>query len=214
MRNSIISAIVLAAGLSTRMGRPKMVLPWGASTVIGQVVNTLLLAGVKEVVVVTGAARVEVEDVVKQVNRAEVRTAFNPRYAEDNMLISLQVGMASLGEDVDAMLVVLGDQPQIEIDVVRSLMKVYQAENARLIVPSFDMRRGHPWVVDRSLWPALQSIPDGATMRDFLHAHPQQITYLPVNSSSILRDLDTPEEYALATQIPETSARDEQTREK
>jgi molybdenum cofactor cytidylyltransferase len=210
----MISAVVLAAGLSNRMGRPKMVLPWGSSTVIGQVVSTLLQAGLKEIIVVTGAARAEVEAAVEQLQREEVRTVFNPRFAENDMLVSLQVGLAVLGDDVDAMLVVLGDQPQIEVDVVHKLIDVYQADNARLIVPSFDMRRGHPWVVDRSLWPDLQSIPYGSTMRDFLHAHRQVITYVTVASSSILRDLDTPEEYASETKIRDTSARDEQSREK
>lgn len=210
----MISAVVLAAGLSTRMGCPKMVLPWGSSTIIGQVVSTLLQAGLKEIIVVTGAARAEVEAVVEQLQREEVRTVFNPRFTENDMLVSLQVGLAVLGDDVDAMLVVLGDQPQIEVDVVHKLIDVYQADNVRLIVPSFDMRRGHPWVVDRSLWPDLQSIPQGSTMRDFLHAYRQVITYVTVASSSILRDLDTPEEYASETKIRDTSARDEQAREK
>jgi molybdenum cofactor cytidylyltransferase len=142
-----------------------------------------------------------------------VRSIFNPRYAENDMLVSLQAGMAVLGEAVDAMLVALGDQPQIEVGVVHSLMEVYQEENARLIVPSFGLRRGHPWVVARSLWPTLYSIPAGSTMRDFLNACAQQITYLPVTSSSILRDLDTPEDYVVETKMREPTANDKEARE-
>jgi molybdenum cofactor cytidylyltransferase len=196
MRKSMISAVVLAAGLSTRMGRPKLILPWGSTTVIGQVVATLVQAGLDEIVVVTGAMREEVEAAVGQVRWEAVRTVFNPLYTQDDMLVSLQTGMAVLGKDVDAMLVALGDQPQIEVDVVRLLVEAYRAKDSPLIVPSFRLRRGHPWVVDRALWPALGSAPSGSTMRDFLHAHQQKITYLPVEASSILRDLDTPEDYA------------------
>ena len=192
----MISAIVLAAGLSTRMGRPKLILPWGSTTVIGQVVATLVQAQVDDIVVVTGAARTEVEAAVEQGRWDEVRTVFNPRYADDDMLVSLQAGIAALGEQVDAMLVVLGDQPQIEVGVVRLLVDTYRTEGYPLIVPSFDMRRGHPWVVARALWPDLLSATAGSTMRDFLHAHTGQITYIAVSSSSILRDLDTPEDYA------------------
>jgi molybdenum cofactor cytidylyltransferase len=191
----MISAIVLAAGLSTRMGRPKLVMPWGTTTVIGQVVTTFAHAGADEIVVVTGGAQVEVEAAVCGVTGAAVRTVFNPRFAEDDMLVSLQAGMGVLGEEVQAMLVALGDQPQIEAAVIRLLLEAYHASHSPLIVPSYQMRRGHPWVVSHSLWPDLLSAPVGFTMRDFLNAHQQQITYIAVESSSILRDLDTPEDY-------------------
>jgi molybdenum cofactor cytidylyltransferase len=192
----MISAVVLAAGLSTRMGLPKLILPWGSTTVIGQVVATLAQAQVDDIVVVTGAARTEVEAAVGQGRWEGIRMVFNPRYVEDNMLVSLQAGIAALGGQVDAMLVALGDQPQIEFDVVRLLVDTYRTEGHPLIVPSFRMRRGHPWVVARTLWPDLLSAPAGSTMRDFLLAHTGQITYIAVSSPSILRDLDTPEDYA------------------
>jgi molybdenum cofactor cytidylyltransferase len=192
----MISAVVLAAGLSTRMGRPKLILPWGSTTVIGQVVATLAQAQVDDIVVVTGAARIEVEAAVTQGGWEAVRTVFNPRYAVDDMLASLQAGIAVLSGQVDAILVALGDQPQIEAGVVRLLVDTYRTEGYPIIVPSFRMRRGHPWVVARALWPDLLSAPAGSTMRDFLHTHTGQITYLAVSSPSILRDLDTPEDYA------------------
>ena len=192
----MISAIVLAAGLSTRMGRPKLNMPWGSTTVIGQVITTLAQAQVDDIVVVTGAARTEVEAVLEKERWDKVRTVFNPRYAVDEMLVSLQTGISALGNQADAMLVVLGDQPQIEIGVVRLLVDTYRTEGYSLIVPSFHMHRGHPWVVARALWPDLLSAPVGSTMRDFLHAHTGQITYIEVSSHNILRDLDTPEDYA------------------
>jgi molybdenum cofactor cytidylyltransferase len=191
----MISAVVLAAGLSTRMGRPKLVMPWGSTTVIGHVVTTLTKAGLGSIVVVTGAARREVETALKQ-EGGLVKTVFNARYAEDDMLESLHAGMAMLGDEVDAMLVVLGDQPQMEVDIVQLLVETYQAERYPLIVPSYHMHRGHPWLVDHMLWNTLRSLPPNSTMRDFLDNHSQLITYLPVTSPSILNDLDTPEDYA------------------
>lgn len=191
----VVTAVVLAAGLSTRMGRPKLVLPWGATTVIGQVVITLRDAGMGEIIVVTGGARVEVEAALRDVSGSVVRTVYNPRYAEDDMLISLRAGMGEMDDKPAAMLVALGDQPQIEQEVVRGLMDAYQPGRQPLVIPSFHMRSGHPWIIDRSLWSDILSTPPGLTMRDFLKAHHDQILYLPVETDSILHDLDTPEDY-------------------
>lgn len=98
-------------------------------------------------------------------------------------------------EGGEAALVALGDQPQIEAAIVRALVDAYRETRAPLVVPSYHMRRGHPWVLDRSLWPEALSAPARATLRDFLNAHSSRIHYLPVESASILQDLDTPDDY-------------------
>ncbi len=186
-----IAAVILAAGLSRRMGTPKMVLPWGKTTVIGQVVYVLAEAGIGEIVVVTGGAHQQVEAVL---HGLPARTVFNPRYSEDPMAYSLQAGLASLVA-ADAALVALGDQPQIESHIVRSLVQVYRERRSVLVVPSYQMRRGHPWLIDRSLWPEILALRPPRVLRDVLSEHGDQIEYLNVSSDSILRDLDTPEDY-------------------
>jgi molybdenum cofactor cytidylyltransferase len=188
----MIAAIVLAAGLSRRMGVPKMVLPWKNTTVIGQVVDVLAQAGINEMVVVTGGAHEKVEAALEGL---PVKLVFNPRYPEDEMAYSLQAGLLALSEEVEATLVALGDQPQIECTVVQAIMAAYQQSKAALIVPSYKMRRGHPWLMVRSLWPEVQILPSGRTLRDVLNAQAEQINYLQVDTPSILQDLDTPEDY-------------------
>jgi len=188
----MIAAIVLAAGLSRRMGVPKMVLPWKNTTVIGQVVDVLAQAGINEMVVVTGGAHEQVEAALEGL---PVKLVFNPRYPEDEMAYSLQAGLLALSEEVEATLVALGDQPQIECTVVQAIMAAYQQSKAALIVPSYKMRRGHPWLIVRSLWPEVQILPSGRTLRDVLNAQAEQINYLQVDTPSILQDLDTPEDY-------------------
>ncbi|MEJ2600834.1 MAG: nucleotidyltransferase family protein [Anaerolineales bacterium] len=190
--NIFVAAVVLAAGRSVRMGQPKMVLPWGDSTVIGRVVRVLRQARIQPVVVVTGGARQQVEAVLSE---SEVQFVFNPRFAQDEMLVSLQAGMCTLGEDIDALLVVLGDQPQIELDTVRAILERYRLRRAPLVVPSFKMRRGHPWLVERRLWRAILDLGPDKTMRDLLNMHADQIDYIKVDTPSVLRDLDTPEDY-------------------
>lgn len=187
-----IGAVILAAGQSRRMGQPKMVLPWGETTVIARVAEVLLEAGLAEVIVVTGGSYTEVETALQHL---QVQTIFNPQYTNNNMLRSLQVGLGMHHENIQATLVALGDQPQIEVDTVRALAEAYQETGPPLIVPSFQNRRGHPWLVSRSLWPAVFALPAPATLRDFLNQHRDQIHYLTVTTPSILKDLDTPAEY-------------------
>jgi molybdenum cofactor cytidylyltransferase len=188
----MIAAVVLAAGLSRRMGCPKLVLPWGETTVIGRVVDVLLAASVSPLVVVTGGAHTQVEQALQG---KPVRLTFNPRYTEDQMTLSLQTGLAQLPDVVRATLVVLGDQPQIEVQVARAVIMEYENSGAGLDIPSYQMRRGHPWLVERKLWPALMALHSPDTLRDFLSAHVDQIRYLAVESASVLQDLDTPEDY-------------------
>ncbi len=192
----MIAAIVLAAGLSRRMGRPKLSLPWRDTTVIGQVVAVLSAAGVAEILVVTGGARKEIETALRGTT---ARLVFNPRYEASEMIDSLQVGLTQLSPSVEATLVALGDQPQIQQSVVQAVLQAYEQAETRpssaLIVPSFQMKRGHPWLVARTLWPELSQIRPPETLRDFLDRHTREIFYLPVSTDTILRDLDTPEDY-------------------
>lgn len=191
-----VAAVVLAAGMSRRMGAPKLVLPWGQHTVIEQVVKTLQIAGLETIVVVTGGTHEQVEAALSGL---EVRCAFNSAYAEDDMAISLQTGLAALPEDCPAALVALGDQPQMESRVARQVRQAYEQayEESRpvLVAPSYEMRRGHPWIIDRSLWPEVQQLAPGQTLREIFTRHAAGIRYVEVDTPTILRDLDTPEDY-------------------
>jgi len=189
----MIAAIVLGAGLSRRMGQPKLALPWGDTTVIGQVVTVLSQAGVAEILVVTGGARSDTEQAL---HGLPVRLAFNPRFEASEMIDSLQVGLAQLSPSAEATLVALGDQPQIQVQVVQAVIQTYQRQPANLIVPSFQMKRGHPWLVARALWNELCQMRPPETMRSFLVRHTEDIVYAPVANDSILHDLDTPSDYA------------------
>ena len=195
----MISAVVLAAGRSQRMGQPKMALPWGDSTVIGRVVQVLSLAGVSDILVVTGGGSDAVHAALQE---SAARLVHNPAYAAGEMLSSLQTGLASLPEDCEAALVALGDQPQIQPQVVAGLLERYRLSRPVLVVPSYRMRRGHPWIVARSLWPDIQALSPPQTLRDLLQDKAGQIDYLEVDTDSILADLDTPDDYQRALNRP------------
>ena len=188
----MISAIILAAGASKRMGQPKMLLPWGTLTVIEHVITTFLNAGVEEVLVVTGGAREQVEKVTAQYS---IRRIYNKDYTKGEMLSSLQLGLMAMSTQAQAALVGLGDQPQIQERSVRLVCDAYRESKPRLVVPSFQMRRGHPWLVARPLWDELLQLKPQESPRDFLNRHAGEIHYVEVDTPSVLADLDTPEDY-------------------
>lgn len=181
------------------MGQPKMILPWGDTTVIGRVVQTLWNGGVQQVVVVTGGAHEAVEAAVSALsgqNDRVVQTIFNPEHANGEMLLSVQAGLRRLvPANCAAFLLALGDQPQVQVGTVEAVIASYRASQAKLVVPSYEMRRGHPWLVDRALWDGLLSQRLPFTLRDFLNQHRASIQYITVDTPTILADLDTPEDY-------------------
>jgi molybdenum cofactor cytidylyltransferase len=192
----MIAAIVLAAGLSQRMGQPKMLLPWGDTTIIGQVVDTVLAGGIEKIVVVAGGNQAQIEAALRSERVQAVEFAFNPNFADGEMLKSLQVGLKSLDPPVEAALMVLGDQPQMQAATLRLLCAAFRRTQARLVLPSYHLRRGHPWLIERSLWQDILKLRPPATLRDFLQSFEGSIDYQVVDTPTILKDLDTPEDYA------------------
>jgi molybdenum cofactor cytidylyltransferase len=188
----MISAIILAAGQSRRMGQPKMLLPWGNLTIIEHVVRMFLNAGLREVLVVTGGARKQVEEILAPY---PVRQVPNPDYARGEMLSSLQRGLSAMRQDAQAALIGLGDQPQVQESSIRLICEAYQESPSRLVLPSFRLRRGHPWLVARPLWDEILALRSPASPRDFLNEHAPEIRYVNLDTPTILADLDTPEDY-------------------
>jgi molybdenum cofactor cytidylyltransferase len=188
----MIAAIIPAAGRSMRMGRPKMLLPWGDATVLEQVIQTVHDAGIQDILVITGSARNEVEQIAA---RCRVRTTYNENFESEEMLASIQYGLRAQQASTEAVLICLGDQPQVQEESVRSVCAAFDKNRSSIVVPSYRMRRGHPWLVARPLWDELLKLQPPNSPRDFLNAHASGIEYVLLDSPSIIEDLDTPEDY-------------------
>jgi molybdenum cofactor cytidylyltransferase len=200
----MISAIILAAGESRRMGRPKMLLPWGKVSVLEHVVSVFAAAGIEDILVVTGAVRAQIEGAIMEFGqRYPVRSVHNENYAQGEMLSSLQCGLRAIAPPPSsgtpgptaAALVGLGDQPQIQERSVRLVCEAFMQTASPLVVPSYQKRRGHPWLVAGSLWEELLALHPPQSARDFLNAHSDDIHYVDTDTPRILEDLDTPEDY-------------------
>jgi molybdenum cofactor cytidylyltransferase len=186
------AALVLAAGLSRRMGRFKLTLPWGERTVVGTVIATLEeAAGLAEIVVVTGH---RADEVSAALAGTSARCVHNAGYASGEMLGSIRTGLVEMAAGVETVLLCLGDQPQMEADTVRAVLAAGDAAGQkRIVIPSYQMRAGHPILLPRWIWPEILAC--RGTLREVLAAHRGQIEYLPVQTPSVLADLDTPEDY-------------------
>jgi molybdenum cofactor cytidylyltransferase len=187
----MISAIILAAGESKRMGEPKMLLPWGKSTVLQTVISTLQTAGINDILVVTGGAHQKIDMLIGK----SVQTVYNENYSEGEMLSSLQVGLTVKKTEASAALICLGDQPQVQVRTVQRILQAYKETRASIVVPSYQMHRGHPWLVARELWEDILKLRAPKTPRDFLNSHHKNILYIESDTPSTLQDLDTKEDY-------------------
>ena len=189
----MISAIVLAAGRSTRMGSQKMLLPWGETTVIENVISTLQEVGIPNIRVVTGEMHAKISERLQEYN---VQLVFNKDYENGEMLTSIQVGICEINAAADAILIVLGDQPQIKAQVIREIIERYLVTHHPIIVPSYKMHRGHPWLLGQSFWEEILALKPPETLRDFLIKHNVEIDYVNVDTPSVLQDLDTQQDYS------------------
>jgi molybdenum cofactor cytidylyltransferase len=191
--HSRVGAVVLAAGRSTRMGRIKQTLPWGEGTMIGEVVRRLAASGVFEIVVVTGAAREAVETAVSATG-APARCVWNPDFETTEMALSLQAGLRALSENTQAALAALGDQPRLDPAAAQRVIQRWRETLAPVVAPVHQGRRGHPLLFDRAAWPGLFALPAHANPREFLAAA-GRVETVAVDTDSILRDIDTPDDY-------------------
>ncbi len=185
----MIAAIVLAGGASTRMGRPKQLLPLGKGTVLATVVSRLLEAPLDRVVVVLGHDAERVGREAGLPGDPRVETVVNGEWAE-GMASSLRCGVKSCSE-TEAIVVVLGDQPGIDSNVVGKLVEAYRG-GALLAVSVRGEQRGHPVLFSRSLFPSLLALSGDVGARDVVERHWGAAARI---EAAPLRDLDTEEDY-------------------
>ncbi len=187
----MICAVVLGAGLSSRMGAQKLLLPFGGKTVIAHIVDQLLASSVDEVYVVVGH---EGRKVSEELSGRKVTIVENPDY-ESGMLSSVRCGLSHLPANCSAILVALGDQPSITPQLVDKMLEAFSSAEKRILVPLCNGRRGHPLLFSAFYRDQVLKSFDDVGLRGLLHAHPEDVFELTVSSSAVLSDMDCPEDY-------------------
>lgn len=188
-----VGAIVLAAGQASRMGEAKVLLPWTKQhTIIEHIIHRLIRARIDHINVITGWYA---DEVAEQVKAMEATPVHNKAYKTGEMVSSLKAGLRAMPDNVAAALIVLGDQPRIQPKVIYEVMKAYAEGKGDLIIPSYRMQRGHPILIGRKYWSEFLELRNYQSPREVVNAHADDITYIKVNTDSVLRDVDTPEDY-------------------
>jgi molybdenum cofactor cytidylyltransferase len=187
----MIDAILLAAGRSLRMGTQKLLLPFAGQTVIGHIADQVLAGGVRSAVVVV--ARHDQTVRAALTDRA-VTFVENPDPAGD-MLSSVRAGLRALPADTSAAMIVLGDQPSITSELIRSLVGACQSCGGGIVTPVYSGKRGHPMLVAARYFDELLNYHDGVGLRGLAAAHHDDVFELPVPEEGVLMDIDYPDDY-------------------
>ena len=188
-----IVGVVLGAGRSSRFGTPKQLLPFGDTTMLGQVVRNASVSDLDRVVVVLGRASGELRDSV-DFGRALVveNTAYGTGCAS-----SLLAGMDAAGEDCEALVLLLGDQPGVRAGFIDSVLSEWCRKRPWASVTSYDGELGHPFVFAREAFEDLRGLHGDKAVWKLIEAYPQRVDHVEIEAP-LPPDVDTQEDYELA----------------
>lgn len=185
----MLAALVLAAGGSSRLGRIKQLEPWGKGTLLGHVVDQVRTLPVDELWVVLGA---DWERIREETDLEGCGIVENPEW-EEGIASSLRAGLDALlrRSKAEAVLIVLGDQPEVPIGVVERMIEVHRRSSRLAVVPKYRYVWGNPVIVSRALWERLMSLEGDEGAKRLLTAHPEWVEEVWVDALAP-RDVDTP----------------------
>jgi molybdenum cofactor cytidylyltransferase len=188
----MIALVVLAAGLSRRMGAHKLLLPLGDRPVVAHVVSAALAAHPRPIVVVLGheAARMRAA-----LPPGDLVVVENPAFAT-GLSASLRAGLQALPPEVTGAIVALGDQPLLTSTHLNRLAEVAQASGARILAASYGGRRGNPVYFARAYFPELLAVTGDEGGRAVMARHPGEVALCELGDARAGLDMDTPEDYA------------------
>ena len=183
----MISAIVLAAGKSERMGRPKALLPIQGRTFLENILAAISRTSIEDAIVVLGHHRDQIE---RNVSLPSV--VFNADY-EQGMITSFQAGIRKLSWDTTGAFLFLVDHPLVEPTTIESMI-MNLAPN-RIVLPTFERRRGHPVLFSSEVLEEILALGPSEGANIVVRKNPDRIIEVPVNAPGILVDIDTPEQF-------------------
>jgi molybdenum cofactor cytidylyltransferase len=183
----MIAAIVLAAGKSERMGRPKALLEFRGRTFLENILEAISRSSIDSTFIVVGHHRREIGDAIQSGS-----LIFNPDY-EKGMVTSLQTGIRALPLDSIGAFLFLVDHPVVETETIEAMVPI--AAPNRIVQPTFEGRRGHPVFLGAEVLKEILRLPSSQGADAVVRRDPGRIVEIPVNAAGILTDIDTPEDY-------------------
>jgi molybdenum cofactor cytidylyltransferase len=189
----MIVAVVLSAGESSRMGRPKALLPIDGETFLERIVSTLKRTKVGKIIVVIGHNAAEIK---QKIEHLPIEILINHQYRL-GQLSSLHVAIRHLLDDSSCggILVHLVDHPYIDPDLVDRMIEAADTSGKLIVVPRHQGKRGHPVILSRKLFDELLAAPLDQGAKTVVNAHPDETLAIDVDDRGVTIDIDTPDEY-------------------
>ena len=187
----MVSIVILAAGTSSRLGRPKQLLDLGGEPLLRHVVRNALASRAQEVVVVLGS---QAEAIASAVGELGQRTVVNPDFA-DGQSTSLKAGIRAIDPNAQGVIMMLGDQPTVTPALLNRLISAYEATGASIVQPVYGGTPGNPVLIDRDYFPELLEIEGDQGARGVIKAHRRETYGMPWSDEPPPGDVDTEEEY-------------------
>jgi len=187
----MLSAILLAAGESKRMGKPKQLMPLGSSTILEQAIDNLLNSAVDEVIVVLGY---KAEEITKTIAAKPVKIIVNPNYRQ-GMSTSIIAGLILVDSQAQAVMLALGDQPLVDSQTINQLIDEFYNHDKGIAIPTYQGKRGHPIIFAIKYKPELLELEGDIGGRQIIQCHPDDILEVAVDSKSVIADIDTRADY-------------------
>jgi molybdenum cofactor cytidylyltransferase len=188
-----VVGVVLGAGGSSRFGSPKQLLPFGDTTLLGQVVRNASASSLERIVVVLGRASGELREAL-DFGRAEVveNTAYGTGCAS-----SLLAGLDAAGDDCEALFLLLGDQPGVLPEFIDRALSEWKRERPWAAVCSYRGRLGHPFVFSREAFDDLKGLHGDKAVWKLIETYPDRVREIEIDAG-LPPDVDTPEDYEQA----------------
>jgi molybdenum cofactor cytidylyltransferase len=191
----MISGVILAAGFSRRMGRPKLLVPLGGRPILSLVVDAFEKSRLDELLVVTNNPRGEEWATVK---RSRFRLLVNLD-SREGMSTSLKLALGAV--EGQAAVIGMGDQPLLLPSTIDKVIAEYQSTGGRIVVPVYRGQRGNPVLFDRSIFPQIMDISGDVGAKSVVLKNLDLVHEVNVNDEGILLDIDTPSDLAAAERI-------------
>ena len=193
----MLAAIILAAGDSTRMGRPKALLPDpDGRPFVARLVRTFAAAGLNDIVVVTGSLHAAIAEAVAADQPPVAPNLVNNPQPALGQVSSLWMGLdAAARPGVEGVLMTLVDIPLVRASTIQKVIDEWTRRRAPIVRPAVGDRHGHPVLFDRSLFDALRHAPITEGARAVVHANADRIVNVQVDDEGCLLDVDTPADY-------------------
>lgn len=194
-KSSRLTGIVLIAGLSSRMGSPKALLPLGGQPSLVRILKEILASDLDQVILVLGAhgkfIRPALGEIIKN---SRLTLMYNPAYRQ-GLSSSIKRGLSRVSPDEAGVMFLMGDQPLLRASSINRLIRTFLKDPDHIVVPCYDRSPGNPVIFPFAIVPELLELSGDTGGREVLRRHPDRVRFVPIRPSRVGWDMDTPEDY-------------------